>query len=33
MIITEDEIDEMFAPVEAALDATMVWAKAEGHLG
>ena len=33
MIITEDEIDEMFAPVEAALDATMAWAKAEGHLG
>jgi 4-aminobutyrate--pyruvate transaminase len=32
MIITEDEIDEMFAPVEAALDATLAWAKAEGHL-
>ncbi len=33
MIITEDEIDELFAPVEAALDATLDWAKAEGHLG
>jgi 4-aminobutyrate---pyruvate transaminase len=33
MIITEDEIDEMFAPVEAALDATEAWARAEGHLG
>ncbi len=33
MIITPDEIDEMFAPVEAALDATEAWAKAEGHLG
>jgi 4-aminobutyrate--pyruvate transaminase len=33
MIITEAEIDEMFAPVEAALDATHAWAKAEGHLG
>ncbi|MEO1313973.1 MAG: aminotransferase, partial [Pseudomonadota bacterium] len=32
MIITEAELDEMFAPVEAALDATMAWAKAEGHL-
>ncbi len=32
MIITKDEIDEMFAPVEAALDATHAWAKAEGHL-
>jgi 4-aminobutyrate--pyruvate transaminase len=32
MIITGDEIDEMFAPVEAALDATMAWARAEGHL-
>jgi 4-aminobutyrate---pyruvate transaminase len=32
MIITEDEIDEMFAPVEAALDATEAWARAEGHL-
>ena len=33
MTITEGEIDEMFAPVEAALDATEAWAKAEGHLG
>lgn len=33
MIITEDEIDELFAPTEAALDATLDWAKAEGHLG
>ncbi len=33
MTITEAEIDEMFAPVEAALDATAGWAKAEGHLG
>jgi len=33
MIITEDEIEMMFAPMEAALDATLQWAKAEGHLG
>ncbi len=33
MIITREEIDEMFAPVEDALNATMAWAKAEGHLG
>ncbi len=33
MIITENEIDEMFAPLEAALDATLDWARAEGHLG
>ena len=33
MIITEEELDELFAPVEAALDATEAWAKAEGHLG
>jgi 4-aminobutyrate--pyruvate transaminase len=33
MIITAAEIDEMFAPVEAALDATLAWARAEGHLG
>lgn len=32
MIITEEEIDELFAPVEAALDATEAWARAEGHL-
>ena len=33
MIITAEEIDEMFAPVESALDATLDWARAEGHLG
>jgi len=33
MIITEDEIEMIFAPMEAALDATHAWAKAEGHLG
>jgi 4-aminobutyrate--pyruvate transaminase len=33
MIITEDEIDELFAAVEPALDATMAWARKEGHLG
>lgn len=32
MIITAEEIDEMFAPVEDALDAAAVWAKAEGLL-
>lgn len=32
MIISEDEIDQLFAPVEEALDATHAWAKAEGHL-
>jgi 4-aminobutyrate--pyruvate transaminase len=32
MIITEDEIDALFAPMEAALDATLHWAKAEGHI-
>ena len=32
MIITEDEIDAMFEPMEAALDATHAWAKAEGHV-
>jgi 4-aminobutyrate--pyruvate transaminase len=31
MIITEAEIDEMFAAVGPALDATLDWAKAEGH--
>ncbi|WP_424929549.1 aminotransferase [Amaricoccus tamworthensis] len=31
MIITGEEIDEMFDPVEAALDRTLDWAKAEGH--
>ena len=33
MIITADELEEMFAPMETALDATYAWAKAEGHLG
>ena len=33
MIITGDELDEMFAPLEPALDATLAWAKAEGRLG
>jgi 4-aminobutyrate---pyruvate transaminase len=33
MIITADEIDEMFAAVGPALDATLDWARAEGHLG
>lgn len=33
MIITDEELEELFAPVEAALDATMHWARAEGHLG
>jgi 4-aminobutyrate--pyruvate transaminase len=32
MVITADEIEEMFAPMEASLDATLHWAKAEGHL-
>lgn len=32
MIITAEEIDEIFAPAEAALDATAAWAKAEGHI-
>lgn len=32
MIITEEEIDALFEPIEAALDATHAWAKAEGHL-
>jgi 4-aminobutyrate--pyruvate transaminase len=33
MIITEAEIEELFDPMETALDATYQWAKAEGHLG
>ncbi len=33
MIITEDEIEELFAPMEKCLDVTHAWAKAEGHLG
>ncbi|CAN5675985.1 aspartate aminotransferase family protein [soil metagenome] len=32
MIVTEAEIDEIFAPVEDALDAVAAWAKSEGHL-
>ncbi|MEM7059028.1 MAG: aminotransferase [Pseudomonadota bacterium] len=32
MIITEDQIDELFAPMETALDATYQWAKSEGHI-
>lgn len=32
MIIAEAEIDELFAPFEAALDATHDWARTEGHL-
>jgi 4-aminobutyrate--pyruvate transaminase len=32
MTITEDEIEELFAPIGQALDATHAWAKAEGHL-
>ena len=33
MIATEADLDEMFAPVEIALDATLAWAKSEGHMG
>jgi 4-aminobutyrate--pyruvate transaminase len=33
MTITEAELDEMFAPLGDALDATLSWARAEGHLG
>jgi len=32
MIITDGELEDMFAPVEAALDATMAWAKSEDML-
>lgn len=32
MIITEDEIEMIFEPMEAALDATHAWATAEGHM-
>lgn len=32
MTITEGEIEELFAPIETALDATHHWAKAEGHM-
>ncbi|MEO1000462.1 MAG: aminotransferase class III-fold pyridoxal phosphate-dependent enzyme, partial [Pseudomonadota bacterium] len=31
MVITEEELDQLFAPMEAALDATHAWARAEGH--
>ncbi|RED11838.1 aminotransferase [Pontivivens insulae] len=33
MTITEGELDELFAPIGACLDATLHWARAEGHLG
>jgi 4-aminobutyrate--pyruvate transaminase len=33
MVITEAELDELFGPLGAALDATHAWAKAEGHMG
>ena len=33
MVITEAELEELFAPLGAALDATHAWAKAEGHMG
>jgi 4-aminobutyrate--pyruvate transaminase len=33
MVITEDEIEALFAPVGEALDATLRWARAEGHIG
>jgi 4-aminobutyrate--pyruvate transaminase len=33
MITTEDEIEEMFAPMQEALDATLDWARKEGHMG
>ncbi len=32
MIITEGQIDEMFAPMEKCLDETYAWAKKEGHV-
>ena len=32
MIITDAELDQLFEPVQAALDATYEWAKTEGHL-
>lgn len=32
MIITEDEIDQLFEPMEKALDATYQWANTEGHI-
>ncbi|MEL6311913.1 MAG: aminotransferase class III-fold pyridoxal phosphate-dependent enzyme [Pseudomonadota bacterium] len=33
MVISEDEIEQLFAPIETALDATHAWAKAEGLMG
>ncbi|MEO1470484.1 MAG: aminotransferase class III-fold pyridoxal phosphate-dependent enzyme, partial [Pseudomonadota bacterium] len=33
MVIDEDGIEELFQPLEAALDAAWHWARAEGHLG
>ncbi|MEM7499331.1 MAG: aminotransferase [Pseudomonadota bacterium] len=33
MTISEDEIEQLFAPIETALDATHAWAKAEGMMG
>ena len=33
MIIAEEEIDALFEPIETALDNTLAWAKAEGHVG
>jgi 4-aminobutyrate--pyruvate transaminase len=33
MVISEEQIEEMFAPLEAALDATHHWAKTEGLMG
>lgn len=32
MIISNADLDALFAPVEEALDATLAWAKAEGHV-
>lgn len=32
MIVTEEEIDQIFEPMEKALDATLQWARAEGHV-
>lgn len=32
MIITEAELDELFAPIEEALDATLNWARTEGMM-
>ncbi len=32
MIISEAEIEELFAPLETCLDDAMAWAKAEGHM-